>query len=210
MTTGPKSGSSLLLTGGMYRSDQLRELSASFLDQEPSPQLPPHTKAAAVLVPVLAATEEPRLVFTERSDSLSRHAGEISFPGGLVDEGEDLASAVLRESREELGLAAADVELLGALPPVHTVVSGILIVPFVGLLWKDPRFTPNANEIADVLEFPLADLVAAGAERELEHDGGTFHTFVYDMNGRVIWGATARILWSFIDLLDRASAPRGP
>jgi 8-oxo-dGTP pyrophosphatase MutT (NUDIX family) len=159
---------------------------------------------AAVLIPVLAAGDDLRLVFTKRTDTLSRHAGEISFPGGLAEEDEPAAAAALREAEEELGLKPSDVELLGALPPVHTHVSQILIVPFVGMLWKDPAFNPNPDEIDRVLEFPLRDLVAAGSEQEFEHEGLRFQTFVYDMDGSVIWGATARILWDFIELLRAA------
>src|SRR6266540_6841025 len=82
------------------------------LDHSPSVPFAPGSQPAAVLVPILASTSEPRLVFTRRSDTLSRHAGEISFPGGLVDPGEDLSVAALREAEEELGLAPEDVELL--------------------------------------------------------------------------------------------------
>jgi 8-oxo-dGTP pyrophosphatase MutT (NUDIX family) len=185
----------------MYRSDNLRDRLRTLLDPSPEVRLPPDTAPAAVLVPILAATPEPRLVFTRRSDTLSRHAGEISFPGGLADDGESLPDAALREAEEELGLAPADVELIGALEPVHTHVSGILIVPFVGFLWKDPRFTPNAEEIAEVLEFPLADLVATGREQELVWEGQSFTTHLYEMDGATIWGATGRILATFIDLV---------
>jgi 8-oxo-dGTP pyrophosphatase MutT (NUDIX family) len=171
--------------------------------------VPPGTRLASVLVPILTAAPEPRLVFTRRTDTLTRHPGEISFPGGLADEGESLAQAALREAEEELGLAPDDVELVGALPPVHTRVTGILIVPFVGLLRVDPRFTPNPAEIADVLEFPLAHLVAAGALEEWEWEGRMFETHVFDMSGHVIWGATARILASFIELLETAPIPEG-
>jgi 8-oxo-dGTP pyrophosphatase MutT (NUDIX family) len=161
---------------------------------------PSGTVLAGVLVPVLAQEAEPRLVFTRRSATLSRHAGEISFPGGLSEPDEPLAATALREAEEELGLAPSEVELAGALPPVHTHVSGVLIVPFVGFLARDPQYAPNA-EIADVLEFPLRELARAGEERDFEWEGQRFRTFVYDMDGQVIWGATARILWSLIDLL---------
>ena len=191
-----------------YRSHDLRRTLPALLDQGTDVALPPNTSLAAVLVPILVATPEPRLVFTRRTETLSRHAGEISFPGGLADEGEDPASAALRETEEELGLAPADVELVGSLPQVHTRVTGILIVPFVGFLAKDPRFTPNADEIADVLEFRLADLVAHGAESEFEHEGRMFQTHVYEVDGHVIWGATARIVWSFIELLGKAAEGR--
>jgi 8-oxo-dGTP pyrophosphatase MutT (NUDIX family) len=185
----------------MYSSQDLRDTLPLLLESAPDVALPPDTTLASVLVPLVVSTPDPRMVFTRRTDTLSRHAGEISFPGGLADEGEDAASAALREAQEELGLAPSDVEVVGALSPVHTHVSGILIVPFVGFLAKDPRFTPNAEEIADVLEFRLADLVARGAEAEFEHEGATFRTYVYDLDGQVIWGATARILWSLIELL---------
>lgn len=188
----------------MYRPDQLRDYLRTHLDPAPLVDVPADAVLAAVLIPVLAAAAQPRVVFTRRADTLSRHAGEISFPGGLVDPGELLATAALREAEEELGLAPADVELIGALEPLHTRVTGVLIVPFVGFLWKDPLFTPNAHEIAEVLEFPLADLVARGVETELEHEGHTFSTHVYEMDGSVIWGATAHILRTFIDVIRRS------
>ena len=96
---------------------------------------------------------------------------------------------------------AMDVELLGALPPVHTHVSGILVAPFVGILGRDPAFTPNAGEIAEVLEFPVARLAAVRETRWLEHDGSRFPTPVYELDGHVIWGATGRILDSFFEAL---------
>ena len=186
----------------MYSSEQLRETLPPILDRAFGAKVPRGDSLASVLVPLLVSTPDPRVVFTRRTETLSRHAGEISFPGGLADEGEDAASAALREAEEELGLAPADVELVGALPAVHTRVTGILIVPFVGLLAKDPRFTPNAEEIAEVLEFRLADLVERGADAEFEHEGRTLQTYVYEVDGHVIWGATARILWSLIEAIN--------
>lgn len=195
--------------GSMIDAQDLRELLPSVLDAPPSPLPPPDTRLAAVLVPVLVAAPEPRLIFTRRQDNLSRHPGEISFPGGLADEGEDPRVAALREVKEELGIAPHHVDLVGALPAVHTRVTGILIVPFVGLLEQDPALTPNAAEIAEVLEFPLRQLVERGAEVDWEWQGTRFPTFAYDMDGQVIWGATARILQSFVEALDRVRAEEG-
>jgi 8-oxo-dGTP pyrophosphatase MutT (NUDIX family) len=191
--------------GGMD-PQELRDRLRILLDPAPSVALPPRTSAAAVLVPVLGAAPELRVVFTKRTDTLSRHAGEISFPGGLADPGEELAATALREAQEELGLAPADVELVGALPAVHTNVTGILIVPFVGFLWRDPLFTPNAAEIAGVLEFPLTTLIKAGRLQEFRYDGRRFETHIYEMDGELIWGATGRILASFIEAVDGSPA----
>lgn len=159
-------------------------------------------RPAAVMVPVLAASPEVRVVFTVRTADLSRHAGEVSFPGGLAEPGESLRDAALRETEEELGIAPADVELLGGLPQVHTHVSGILITPFVGLLHEDPVLQPNEAEIAEVLEVPLRVLAEVSEERWIERNGLRFPTQVFEVGGQVIWGATGRILRSFLDLLS--------
>jgi 8-oxo-dGTP pyrophosphatase MutT (NUDIX family) len=164
-------------------------------------------RPAAVLVPVLAAGPEPRLVFTVRTEDLSRHAGEVSFPGGLADAGETLAETALREAEEELALPGSAVELLGSLPPVHTHVSGIVIAPFVGLLRIDPVLTPHPAEIAAVLEVPVRVLREIGEVRWLEHDGQRFPTDVFEVDGGVIWGATGRILRSFLNALAPPEPP---
>jgi 8-oxo-dGTP pyrophosphatase MutT (NUDIX family) len=134
---------------------------------------------------------------------LSRHAGEISFPGGLADPDEDLRDTALRETEEELGVLPGDVDILGSLPPVHTNASGILIAPFVGLLRVDPILTPNAAEIAEVLEVPLRVLRDVGEVRWLEREGVRFPTHVFEVGDHVIWGATGRILHSFLRAIDR-------
>ena len=189
----------------MYPSD-LGATLGERLDRAPSPQPSPGDRLAAVLVPVIEGPE-PALVFTKRTDELPRHPGEISFPGGLVEPGDaGLEQTALRESHEELGLDPSLVRIVGALAPIHTFVSGILVVPFVGILAARPAFLPDAGEIAEVLEFPVQLLASAEArvEWQLEHD--VYRGFAYEVNGRTIWGATAWMLHQFLDLL-RSETP---
>jgi 8-oxo-dGTP pyrophosphatase MutT (NUDIX family) len=182
----------------MYSTD-LRARLRDALDPNGLHEPPPGDRLAAVLVPLLGGDS---VVFTRRSEGLSRHAGEISFPGGIRSEADDgPAATALRETEEELGLAPSAVEVLGALPPVHTFVSGILIVPFVGLLEGRPAFAPNAGEIAEVLEDRLDDLAAAETEVEWSLDGGVYRGFAYEMETHTIWGASARILHSLLEII---------
>jgi 8-oxo-dGTP pyrophosphatase MutT (NUDIX family) len=171
------------------------------LEHEPPPAAPPGARLAGVLVPIVTAGR-PSVVFTRRTETLSRHAGEISFPGGLPhDEDADLRATALRESHEELGLDPSGVEVLGSLPPVHTYVSAILIVPFVGLLAERPPFAPNAAEIDEVLEFALSDLDASGSTVEFQRGERVDRGYAYEMPGATIWGATARIVHDLLETL---------
>lgn len=183
----------------MYRSD-LRVHLPELLDPRPAPVPEAGDRLAAVLLPVVGQDD---LIFTRRTEHLPRHPGEISFPGGLAHADDaDLAATALRETWEELGLAPADVELLGALPPVHTFVSAILVVPFVGLLEGVPAFAPDAGEIAEVLRYPIAELDAVETTVEWPRDGHVYRGFAYPMSdGATIWGATAKILHEFLDVL---------
>jgi 8-oxo-dGTP pyrophosphatase MutT (NUDIX family) len=192
----------------MYSADEIRTRLAGVLD--PSGAFPdvPGERVAAVLVPVITGGE-PRVVFTRRTDTLSRHAGEISFPGGLADPGETPVTTALRETQEELGLPAEAVEVLGTFGTFHTRVLGTVIVPVVGLLASEPEFRPNAAEIERVMVEPLASLGPLGREAEFEWEGRTYPTYVFDTPGQVIWGATARILRGFLDALESPATRTG-
>jgi 8-oxo-dGTP pyrophosphatase MutT (NUDIX family) len=183
----------------MYRSDVRTRLKGS-LDPRPSPTAGPGDRLAAVLLPLV---EDDRLVLTRRTEHLSRHPGEISFPGGLAhEEDADLAATALRETQEELGLPPEEVEVLGALVPVHTFVSAILIVPFVGVVSGNPVFAPSEAEIAQVLAYPLDELATAETTVEWPRDGHVYRGFAYPMrDGNTIWGATAAILHQLIERL---------
>jgi 8-oxo-dGTP pyrophosphatase MutT (NUDIX family) len=175
----------------------------SALDGDPAPRRPAGTRLAGVLLP-LVERPEPSLIFTRRAEDLSRHAGEISFPGGLRhDEDRSLVETALRETEEELGIAPSSVEVLGALPSVHTFVSAILIVPFVGVIDGSPALSPNAAEIAEVLEYSLDRLASAEDTVEYSRGDHVYRGFAYEMGANTIWGATARILHDLLDVLRR-------
>jgi 8-oxo-dGTP pyrophosphatase MutT (NUDIX family) len=160
----------------------------------------PGHKDAAVLVPLYR--DPLTAVFTERRADLRRHAGEISFPGGRQDHpGEDLRSTALREAEEEIGLDPARVELVGALPPVGTFVTGYRIFPFVGLIEPDQAWRPQASEVEQVLEFSLSDLVRGHEMQRLIRKGVPIRTPTYTVDGHLVWGATARIVQSLLERL---------
>lgn len=156
---------------------------------------------AAVLIPLYWDERGPVAVFTERSAELRKHAGEISFPGGRQDPGEPLLATALREAEEEIGLPAADVRVLGALPPIGTFVSGFRIYPFVGAIPAGIDWVPAEYEVARVLEFSVADLHAGHRFERLLHKGVPIRTHTYTVDGELVWGATARITRDLLDLL---------
>lgn len=164
-------------------------------------------RLAAVLALVVQAPE-PSIVFTERSAMLRRHAGEISFPGGLVEpEDASLKETALRETKEEIGLDPSLPTVLGALPAVHTFVSGILVAPFVATLHEIPPLVPADGEIARVLNVPVADLMAVEHEVHWVRPGGARWTgWVYEVEGGTIWGATGQMLHDLLTLLREAWA----
>jgi 8-oxo-dGTP pyrophosphatase MutT (NUDIX family) len=140
-------------------------------------------------------------VFTRRHHELPRHAGEISFPGGRRDaEDADLMATALRETHEEVGLPAESVELIGALEPIPTIVTGYGIHPFVGIVPSNFRWKPSDREVAEVIDLPLPAVVAGYQRRRLVRRGAAIRTDTYVVDQHMIWGATARIV---SDLLDR-------
>ena len=160
----------------------------------------PGTKDAAVLVPLHG--DPLTAVFTERRADLRRHAGEISFPGGRQDEpDEDLRTTALREAEEEIGLPASEVELVGALPPVGTFVTGYRIYPFVGLIRSGHEWLPQETEVAQVLEFSLRDLAAGHEMKRLVRKGVPIKTPTYTVDGHLVWGATGRIVQALLERL---------
>ena len=183
-------------------SDALR---AVLLDPAQATTLDVHgrTKAAVLIALYEDAMGALHVVFTRRGHDLSSHAGQISFPGGRRDEGEELLATALREAEEEIGLPREAVHVLGALPPTPTVVTSFGVYPFVGLIEPGQAWTLSPREVDEVLEVRLSDLSASKERRRIVHRGVPFRTDVYALNETtVIWGATARIVG---DLLARAT-----
>jgi len=169
--------------------------------EEAASMRPPAGVKAAVLVPLYPDDGRLVAVFTKRTEGMRRHAGEISFPGGRQDEGEELTQTALREADEEIGLAPDDVRLVGGLPPVSTVVTNYAIYPFVGLIEPGGTFRPNPGEVEAVVELSLPDLVAGFEKRRLIRRGVPIKTDTYSVDGNFIWGATARILGQLLERL---------
>jgi 8-oxo-dGTP pyrophosphatase MutT (NUDIX family) len=183
------------------------DLGKLLLDPAEAEELKAHGRMeAAVLIPMHGWPENPGLVFTERRSDLRRHAGEISFPGGRRDEGEQLHDTALREAEEEIGLARDNVEIVGALTPIGTFATNYKVHPFVGLIREGLRFEPNPAEVESVLLASLDDLVDGYARRRLVRRGVPIKTDTYLIADKLIWGATARILaelFSRLELPDR-------
>jgi 8-oxo-dGTP pyrophosphatase MutT (NUDIX family) len=184
------------------RSKSSSDLRSLLLEPQEAAELDAHGgKDAAVLVPMHGWPDNPGLVFTERRPDLSRHAGEISFPGGRRDGDEELLQTALREAEEEIGLARDNVEIVGALPPIGTFVTNYKIHPFVGLIAEGMRFEPNPTEVESVLVASLDDLAAAYEKRRLVRRGVPIKTDTYLIADKLIWGATARILGMLFERL---------
>jgi 8-oxo-dGTP pyrophosphatase MutT (NUDIX family) len=161
---------------------------------------------AAVLVPIVDRGE-PFLLFAQRSERVGQHAGQISFPGGRVDAGDrdDLHTA-LREAEEEIGLPPSVVEPLGALDDTETFATQFVITPWVGVVRAPVVWQPDGHEIDKVIEVPVAALLARGCFRveRWARNGVTRDVYFYDYRGTTIWGATARILKQYLDLVGPA------
>jgi 8-oxo-dGTP pyrophosphatase MutT (NUDIX family) len=163
-------------------------------------------RPAAVLVPLIARSHGVQVLLTQRTAHLSDHAGQISFPGGRVEENDaDARATALREAQEEVGLAAERVEVIGQLPQ-YTTATGYDVTPVVGLVEGEFDLVLDAFEVSEVFEVPLAFLMnPAHHERRIVQLGElsrTFYAMPYEAERRYfIWGATAAMLRNLYQFL---------
>src|SRR4030065_1139278 len=158
---------------------------------------------AAVLVPLFQKEGDCHLLFTKRSEQVKNHKGEISFPGGVVDEEDsELVNTALREAFEEIGLKESDVQIIGILDDIVTITE-FIVTPIVGLFPYPYPFKVSEAEIAELIEVPLASLLDEDSfsEREIFRGGQKEIVYAYEYGKHIIWGATARILKQFLDLI---------
>ncbi|MSO88380.1 MAG: CoA pyrophosphatase [Rhodospirillaceae bacterium] len=153
---------------------------------------------AAVLVPLIERRQGMTVLLTKRTDHLSAHAGQVSFPGGRIEAGDAAAdAAALREAEEEIGLAGREVAILGRLD-THETGTGYRVVPVVGLVDRDFVARPSTHEVEEAFEVPLDFFLdPANCQKHRRPDGDPQQQVDAFRHGRhLIWGATARILIS--------------
>lgn len=180
----------------------------------------PREVNAGVLGVLFEEDGETRVVLTRRSTQLRTHQGQVSFPGGRLEEGEDASSAALREACEEVGLDSALVTTVGWLHPLMTMVSSSFILPVLGTVAARPRLVPSPDEVERIFDVSLAELADPAIFHE-EHwripgraiagsEDNSFPVWFFEVSGELIWGATARMLYELLSvvLVGAGTTPR--
>lgn len=154
---------------------------------------------------MLLLYEEDRRIFAcliKRPQHMKTHPGQIALPGGRIEKGETALYTALRETSEEIGISAEEVQVIGKLSAVYISVSQFVIQPFVGWLNKTPAFTINPHEVVRVIRFPLFEHRNSEEKTEIHTASGKMTVPCIHFEGEVIWGATAMILSEFLDLVN--------
>ena len=159
-------------------------------------------KCAAVLVPLVWHDDEWHLLFTRRTDRVESHKGQVSFPGGACDEGENTPEqTALREANEEIGLQPTDIKVLGRLANLITI-SYFRVTPVVGVVKWPTVFRVGEHEVARVFTIPLVWLADASNRWQFEIPGRNRSVIAYHpYDGELLWGATARMTVDFLNVL---------
>ncbi len=161
-------------------------------------------RSAGVLLPIIGREPGPSVLFTVRAMHLDSHPGEVSFPGGSLEECDcDLVDASIRETYEEVGIARESITLLGLLDYFDTI-SGYRVLPVVAIIATPVSLVLDQSEVAGSFEVPLAFLLDRSNYelRQVERDGQQHQIYILQWQQHAIWGATASILVDLIDKLD--------
>lgn len=170
-------------------------------------------RQAAVLIPLFKSNGEYKAVFTKRTNKVDDHKGQISFPGGGIEEQDSTyEDTALRESYEEIGLLREDVTVLGRLDDTLTLASNFIIHPVIGMIPHPYDYQISQDEVDRIIEAPLSLFYPKEPGSNMgnvEYGGITYHGLSYSYRGDVIWGATAKIMRDFIKILGKIDLPEG-
>lgn len=181
-------------------ADQLRRF---FKDYERTTKPDVALTRAGVLVPVFEKAGEAHFLLTRRTEDVEHHKGQVSFPGGAVDElDRNIVSTALRETEEEIGLTANQVEILGILDDI-TIPTGFVVTPVVGLIEHVPTLKLSATEVESVLEVPFSFFRNSANKKvvKMMREGEVRDVYFFPFEQYEIWGATAFIINSFLEKL---------
>ncbi len=177
---------------------------------EPRKLLDGYSREAAVLMPFFKIENEYFLLLTLRTHEVETHKGQISFPGGMREENEDLWSTALRETHEEVGIEGSKIMPLGKFHD-YLSITGYRVSPFAGYIETPFKTIPQAREVADILHVPVKTFLNPDLlriEKSDRHAGET-HLYFYTFGAHQIWGLTARIIKDFFDMLQATSDEQG-
>lgn len=173
------------------------------LESNDTAYIPPDLPRAAVLIPIITAQDQTTLLFTKRTDQLTYHAGQICFPGGRKEISDaNLMVTALRETEEELGIPAVNIEIIGRLEPEPSS-SGFLVTSFIGIVSQPFQLQPDSYEVAEVFEIPLVyflqpqhyytkTVIVKGIPKKI---------YFIEYGNRMVWGLTAKILFQLMEKL---------
>jgi 8-oxo-dGTP pyrophosphatase MutT (NUDIX family) len=169
----------------------------------PADHNPARIRHAAGLLLVFPIRNRPHIVLTVRADTLGRHGGQVSLPGGVMEPGETSEQAALREAHEEIGLSRRGVRVLGALTPLDIPVSGFRLHPIVAAAEEPPSLTPSDAEVARILEVSVDELLEPSSLQTGDRirSGQSLSIPIFRVGNDEIWGATAMVLAEFLALL---------
>ena len=176
------------------RTDLARPSSSPPLESDLAEMLTEANVPAAVMVAV-TDRPEPGVILTVRREDMRTHAGQVAFPGGRIDAGEDAVVAALREAWEEIGLDPAEAEVVGEIDPYRTV-TGFIVTPVLAVVMPDQALSPHEHEVADWFEAPLRFVLDPGNQqlKSALFQGRERHYYEIVWNDRRIWGATAAMI----------------
>ncbi len=161
--------------------------------------------SSAVMIPLYETQGRYYIVFIRRTETVKDHKGQISFPGGARDVNDrTLLHTAVRESREEIGLRTKDIEIVGELDDELTTTSNFVVTPFVAVIPWPYQFKKNKDEVAEIIRVPVEELLGKGIVKQGSEtlNDRPIESYTYSYEGKVIWGATARILKKLLDIIS--------